>query len=522
MVRLVLVRPGEKAPRLRRGLTAASVPANLVGALVAFSYFNFVDYQALPESSSPTSIAFFVVGFGLLAVTGSVWANRWARPLRRIPEGPSGTAEWLEARRRAVLLPYVVALITACGWTLAGLIWGVLWPLIIGHFSAARAARQIFGITFVAGLVTTAFVFFTIERLWRRQLAAFFPEGDVSAVPGVVKFRVRTRLLVIFVMLGTVPLSLLGVMVYRRALALLATDPAAAGGIVDNMLATIVFVVAAGVVSAIGLALFVANSVAEPLRDLRAAMGDVERGALDTRCPVVTNDEIGAVAEGFNRMVHGLREREFVKETFGKYVSPEVRDAILAGRVSLEGEVHEVTILFADLRDFTPWVEATPPREVVRDLNAYFTEMDAAIRGHGGLVLQFIGDEIEAVFGAPVANAGHAGLAVRAALEMRSRLGDWNAARVRAGKPALRHGIGIHTGRVLAGNIGSSARLSYALVGDAVNLASRIQDLNKEVGSDILVSGTTRRLLDGGFRLEPLPAVRVKGKSVEVEVYQLR
>jgi adenylate cyclase len=277
-----------------------------------------------------------------------------------------------------------------------------------------------------------------------------------------------------------------------------------------------------GLVSAVGLALFVANSVAAPLRDVQDAIRRVAHGDLEARCPVVSNDELGAVAEGFNRMVGGLREREFLRETFGKYVSPAVRDEILSGRLSLEGQVQEVTILFADLRDFTPWVEATRPQDVVRDLNQYFTEMDEAIRRHGGLVLQFIGDEIEAVFGAPVADPAHAAGAVRAALEMRARLARWNAGRERAGKPPLRHGIGIHTGRVLAGNIGSSERLSYALVGDPVNLASRIQDLNKQFGSDILVSGTTRTLLDGAFDLVAVPAVRVKGKSVEVEVYRLR
>ncbi|PYN05195.1 MAG: adenylate/guanylate cyclase domain-containing protein, partial [Candidatus Rokuibacteriota bacterium] len=233
------------------------------------------------------------------------------------------------------------------------------------------------------------------------------------------------------------------------------------------------------------------------------------------------NDELGAVTEGFNRMVQGLREREFLKETFGKYVSLEIRDEILAGRISLEGQAQEVTILFADLRDFTPWVESTTPREVVHDLNLYFTEMDGAIREHRGLVVQFIGDEIEAVFGAPVAYAAHAEMAVRAALEMRGRLAAWNAERVRAGKSPLRHGIGIHTGRVLAGNIGSSERHAYALVGDPVNLASRIQGLTKTLGSDILVSADTRERLTGEFRLELLPAVLVKGKSVEVEVYRL-
>jgi adenylate cyclase len=158
---------------------------------------------------------------------------------------------------------------------------------------------------------------------------------------------------------------------------------------------------------------------------------------------------------------------------------------------------------------------------VVRDLNAYFTEMDQAIRAHGGLVLQFIGDEIEAVFGAPIAAPDHAAQAVRAALQMRARLRACNARREAAGQPPLRNGIGIHTGTVLAGSIGSADRLSYALVGDPVNLASRLQGLTKELQADVLVSGTTRARLDGDLPLRPLPAVRVKGRAADVEVYAL-
>ena len=165
-------------------------------------------------------------------------------------------------------------------------------------------------------------------------------------------------------------------------------------------------------------------------------------------------------------------------------------------------------------------VERTEPRTVVQDLNDYFTEMEGAIRAHRGLVLQYIGDEIEAVFGAPLRAADHADRALAAALEMRRRLAALNARRTAAGTPPLRHGIGIHTGTVLAGNIGSAELLTYALVGDAVNLASRIQGLNKDLGTDILVSGATRGRLAGEAALEALPAVRVKGKSVEVSVYR--
>jgi len=143
----------------------------------------------------------------------------------------------------------------------------------------------------------------------------------------------------------------------------------------------------------------------------------------------------------------------------------EVRDEILAGRVSVEGErPRGDDALRGPSATFTPWVEATEPRQVVRDLNAYFAEMETAIRAHGGLVLQFIGDEIEAVFGAPVPAPDHAQRAVRAALDMRARLKAWNADRSRP----LRHGIGVHTGARPRRAIGSRERLSYALVGDTV------------------------------------------------------
>ena len=495
------------------------VPANLIGAVVSFTYFNFVDPLAPGRDDVLAgSVLFFLFGFALLSGLVWVWANRWARVLDPV-DGRTPTS--IEARRRALLLPYALAGIVFIAWALAGLLFGLIRPLMLGALTTERAVRFIFGNTFVAGGATTALTFLLAEHLWRRELPKYFPEGDLSAVPGVIRLRVRARLLVILHLVGVLPLLVLGVMAYRRAESLPGLDPTAAAHVMGSLLVAIGFIAVVGIVAAIGLGLVAAASVATPLREIQSAMREVETGNLDAHCRVVSNDEIGAAAEGFNRMVGGLREREFLKETFGKYVSREVRDEILAGRISLEGQAREVTILFADLRDFTPWVESTGPREVVRDLNEYFTEMETAIREHRGLVLQFIGDEIEAAFGAPVANPAHAEMAVRAALDMRRRLAAWNAARARAGKMPLRHGIGIHTGSVLAGNIGSAERHSYALVGDPVNLASRIQSLTKDFGADILVSGDTRRQLDGGFDLVQLPAVRVKGKSLEVEVYRL-
>jgi adenylate cyclase len=500
-----------RARRLR--FIARTQARNVLGAVLSFVYFRLLDPLPSDRPVDWADVAFFICACALLGVVGIAIGTRAARPLLQ-PD----RHEPREVRRAAIMLPYTMAALAVLGWTLAGVIFGVLWPWVTGTLSVRGALRGLFGITVLGGGVTATFIFLSTERRWRAELPAFFPEGALGAVANVPRLRVRQRLLAVFFLTSGVPLVLLAIVTYRR-IALVAADPGRAGALLTETLVVVIFLVAVGLWAAVGLSVFVANSVAGPLRELEALMARVAGGDLDARAPVVSNDEIGSLAEGFNRMVAGLKERDFVKDTFGKYVTREIRDEILSGRVGLEGEQREVTILFADLRDFTPWVEATEPREVVRELNRYFGEMEAAVRRHGGLVLQFIGDEIEAVFGAPVPAADHAQCAVRAALDMRAGLQAFNASRVAAGKPALRHGIGVHTGTVLAGSIGGADRLSYALVGDAVNLASRIQDLTKAAGADILISATTRAALDTAVAVTAVPAARVKGRSAEVEVF---
>lgn len=507
----------------RRALAGIVVAGNLGGALLTFAYFRFVDptvNQGVAELGAAESV-FFALSFGVLWTIWRAIAARWMRPVTYgAPADPVAAALDERARRRALLAPAFFAALSFCGWVVAAFVWGVLWPLLSGGFELGRALRQILAIMFVAGSFVTAIVFFGSEHVWRSELPRFFPRGDLSAAR-VPRLRVRTRMMVVFLLLSLMPLAMLAVAALTRANALLGADAEAAAGIVHNLIVVVAVLAAGGMVASVGLSALVADSVAAPLRDVQRAMAQVRDGALEVRCRVVSNDEIGAVAEGFNGMVEGLRERERIRETFGRYVSPQVRDEILAGRASAGGALCDVTILFADLRDFTPWVESHPAAEVVADLNAYFAEMDAAIRAQGGLVLQFIGDEIEAVFGAPLANARHADAAVAAARAMGARLEAFNAARMTAGKAALRHGIGIHSGTVIAGNIGSSERMSYTLVGDAVNVASRIQALNKEFGTTVLVSGTTQVQLASAADLSPLPAVKVKGRSSEVAIYAL-
>ena len=373
--------------------------------------------------------------------------------------------------------------------------------------------RQVFGLTVIAGSVTTAFIFFAGEHAWRRRLPFFFPEGDLRAVPRVPRLAVRTRLLAIFLLIGVIPPAILGMLSYMRALGLEGADPAAAAEIVDGLRVTIVFLVGVGIAPRRALDLR-----GQQRGGAAAARGgrDGRGGAGRARRPRPRREHRRDRRGGRGLQPHAARA---ARARDGQGDVRQVRHARDPRRDprrarARRGQLIEATMLFADLRDFTPWVEATEPREVVRDLNEYFTEMDRAIRAHGGLVLQFIGDEIEAVFGAPIAaRRPRRPRGARRDRDARAAPG-WNARREAAGRTPLRNGIGIHTGTVLAGNIGGAERLSYALVGDPVNLASRIQGLTKDFKVDILISDATRSRLDGAMpsRSSPRCASRAAWK----------
>jgi class 3 adenylate cyclase len=273
-------------------------------------------------------------------------------------------------------------------------------------------------------------------------------------------------------------------------------------------------------------AIFVARSISNPIRRLTWGTKRVAEGDLSQKIEISTKNEIGDLAQSFNEMTEGLRERNFIKETFGKYLSEEIRDEVLSGRIPLDGEFKEVTVMFADLRGFTTMTEVNDPKMIVTVMNSYFEAMGEAIQAEGGLILQFLGDEIYAVFGAPVSRHDHPVRAFRAALEMSCRLRMLNTHLATQGKPTLQHGIGLHTGQVVAANIGSPDRLSYLLVGDTVNLASRLQGLTKEHGVEIILSQETLSYLPetelARVELSDLGPTQVKGKSLAVKIFAVK
>ncbi len=268
-----------------------------------------------------------------------------------------------------------------------------------------------------------------------------------------------------------------------------------------------------------GIAL--AGGITSPVKALVAGTREVLRGNLRFRSRIERDDEIGFLARSFNEMVTGLEEREHLKDTFGRFVSRDVAAAVLGGHVPLEGERREASILFQDIRGFTAISQQLDPATLLRMLNQFFTEAVAAVETEGGVVKQFTGDGVMALFGVPQAYDDHAERAVRAALGIVLRLEALNQGLRRQGLPSLAIGAGIHMGQVVAGLIGPDERVEYGVVGEAVNLASRVESLTKEMGATVLVSQEIASRLGPGFRLGRRASMPVKGSSQLIDVVEV-
>jgi adenylate cyclase len=283
----------------------------------------------------------------------------------------------------------------------------------------------------------------------------------------------------------------------------------------------IVVIGAFALVGALAVGAALAGGIAAPLRALVSAMRDVLAGNYRRRLSLGREDEIGFLASSFNEMVAGLEERERIKDTFGRYVSRDIAAALLEGRVPLEGERREVTILFQDTRGFTAIADRTDPGALVRMVNRMFTAMVAAVESEGGVIKEFTGDGVMALFGAPAVHDDDPDRAVRSALAMLGRLPALNAELCEEGLPELRIGIGVHSGEVVAGRIGPDARAEYTVIGDPVNVASRIEGLTKDTGAVLLVSAATVSRLAGRYRFGRRFVVPIRGKDEPVEVVEV-
>jgi len=293
-------------------------------------------------------------------------------------------------------------------------------------------------------------------------------------------------------------------------------DEAVAGARNKTLLISAVMVFL-GIGGAVGLSTVLSRPV------LRLAEGTkaVAAGNFQISLPVTSRDEIGLLTDSFNQMARSLREKEMIKRAFTRYVARQVVDEILKDpeKLALKEERRDVTVLFCDMRGFTPLAERLAPEEVVAVLNEFYTLMIDTTFKEDGILDKFLGDGVMAIFGAPILHEDHSIRAVRTALAMQTGVAELARRRVAQGKDPIAVGIGVSAGEAVAGTVGTEDRMEYTVIGDSVNLAARLES-NAKPGQ-ILISHRTFKKIEGLVQVRPLGAIKVKGKGEHVEVYEV-
>jgi adenylate cyclase len=546
-----------EAPRRRRRIVewrlmvnGTTAIINAVLATVTFCYFAFVEsglvhpgYEEHMKTHGLFFVAVLVLVLGgitviALGVTRSVWQD-----LLELAEHP-GRLNIGSVVGKVMNLPARMAAVSLCGWLIAGAIYSIAPGLLVGTdiMPFPVACRAVLGIVLIGGPFTSVSVYFILEWKLRRALRELFPPESLLSLPNAMRILVLPKMLVVSLMIGIIPVSLVSVLTLTQIHEIYAGHQNIAS-FLSHMPLVVGFLLFIAVALAVGLSISVARSVSEPLRLMEAAMDRIRDGDLNATIPVLSNDEIGVMAEGFNRMLAGLRERDFIRDTFGTYLSEEVVEEILASPagVKLGGELREVTILVSDLRGFTSLTAALEPEIVVQILNHYLARMVDIIMNHGGIIDEFTGDGILAFFGAPRKADGSQERAVRAAIDMQEAMPSLNDELHRnipearpasdgpvgsladcdtvAGPVILRMGIGISCGMLVVGSIGSEKRKKYGAVGAPINIAFRVE--KETAGDDILITPEVFEEVAHMVKAEAIPHVELKGIDQPITLYKV-
>ena len=367
--------------------------------------------------------------------------------------------------------------------------------------------------------------YFAVLRLFRKvipSIAEGHPLPLAVLSRKIIFVGIRTKLLLLSIFITVVPQAVLGFTVVLKLSSaerqfgteILATH---LPGLVDWIKALILF----STIVTVTIAILLTNDFARSIRMLTSALRCIEKNQLENRLTIVSTDEFAALNDGYNEMADGLFERNRFVDAFGKLVSPALADHVIKHGMELGGISVHATVLFSDIRGFTSLSEKLKAQEVVELLNRYFTVMVRVLHEHGGWVNKFGGDSILAVFGVPTPLSDHSQRAVAAALDMRVGLAEFNAEQQSRGGPPLKIGIGLHSGWLVAGNMGSPERMEFTVIGDAVNVASRLQSLTKSLGTDILISAEIYQSIGKDVETREMPAAEVQGKEYPIKIYSL-
>ena len=472
------------------------------GALITLATVGLFALYENPTSATFWRVVIFAELWVAVAMLFAIHRSKEiAMPLVRWVGGGRDAAAAPEAWRRAVSLPREVVI--ANGWqpfAVVGIPIALFFTIELDL--AWYSALVIYGVILVALAYAAVLHFFVSEMFLRpvvEDITARLP-SDWAAQPAGVPLRWK--------LLGALPLInvITGVVVSG-----LSTD--ASASLADLGIDVVVAVLVAFTIS-LELTLLLTRSVIGPVDDLLAATDRVKQGDLEARVPVTSGDELGVLAGSFNEMLEGLSERERLRDAFGSYVDPQVVARVLEEGELLEGREMEATLLFADIRDFTPLAERASARDTVAFLNEFFDLIVPILAKHRGHANKFIGDGVLGVFGAPERTAEHADDALAAACEIAA------AVEARLGE-RVAIGAGLNSGPVVVGSVGGGGRLEFTVIGDAVNVAARVERATRETGDTVLLTDATRRRLKRprAVRLEPRGELPLKGKADPVPLY---
>jgi adenylate cyclase len=480
-------------------LSVMLLVANAVAAAVDFAYLNFVlpphvSTRAQAPHERTVSVLVFVVFISVAFPVTIVLIDRGLRP----------TWNWLnqdrpptgDERESTLTLPLRITLLILGVWLSAIVVFATMVYTFAHRFG--EAGRSAFGVL-VGGLVTTALTYLLAERALRPVTALAL----ANAPPERTRVGVRPRLMLSWALGSGIPL--LGIVLALQG-----------NSSVDRHTLTraVTLLAVLGLVIGWLVTAIAARSVADPLREVRAGLRRVREGNLDTEVPVDDGGEIGLVQAGFNQMAAGLRERETLRELFGRHVGEEVARQALERGTELGGEQRQLSALFVDIIGSTSMAQDRAPAQVVDALNTFFDRVVRVVGDEGGWVNKFEGDGALCVFGAPDDQPDHAARALRAARRLRRELRGPSSSDLDAG-------IGVSTGTAVAGNVGAAERYEYTVIGDPVNEASRLCDAAKQRPSRVLVSAASvTGAGDEAANWVPIGALELRGRRDPTEAYE--
>jgi len=469
------VRDGD--PRLRSGTVqglprAATEPpgsralllfagANIVGAVVVFLYLTTSAQRSVADVQDDLGRG--VILFAVYLAASGAWAfAAGVRALRTLQWWHDGVAPLPAERIRTLLLPRRFAVLSICAWAGGTTVFAVA-NVVAGDDTLRDVVRSTVG-TMLGATTTGAMTYLLIERALRGPFAAVLREGPMP----ITTLGVRPRMVLAWALGSGIPLA--GI----------ATAPF----VEDASVVDVAVLAGIGIVAGSALIGVATRSVSDRLASVRTALRQVQAGDLSVEVPVDEAGEVGLLQAGVNSMVHGLRERQVIADLFGRHVGDEVAKQALTEGVSLGGEQRDVSVLFLDVTGST-WLAATrPPAEVVSMLNALFSVVVRVVSEEDGWVDKFEGDGVLCVWGAPAPTVDHPTLALRAARRLCAEVGHL----ARSGHRDLDVGIGVSSGLVVAGNIGSELRYEYTVIGDPVNEAARLTEAAKARPSRVLAA----------------------------------